>query len=493
MSSIHKSLIEVKSAEVHFGTFHALRDISLSIQKGARIGLVGPNGAGKSTLLKLLAKVIHPDTGSVKYGDQVHVGYLPQIAAEDERVGEYAALSGGEKTKRILSDLFSGQCDVYLLDEPTNNLDTDGLDWLLHEVTKPSSASRAYVIVSHDRDFLDKVVNTIIEVDEITRTLRQFECTYSEYRDIKRKEAEDQWKDFTEATEEQKRLKKSTEQRGSWIRKIEQTRANNRKLDPGEKEKPAAAYLRDKEGRMGKRAKVLKDRVDKATDALTELKKPTVKLPINLEFENVERSGEMVFEVSKAVYVYENKDAVGPFNFQAMYGERIHVSGRNGSGKTTLIRLLLSEIQPTQGEIKIGARVHVGYLPQEDVLMKSKSMGQENIIDAVCRIVGAVRDDKQEGLLRMTLKRFGFEEDDAKKNIEHLSAGERSRLQLALMKLMKANCIILDEPTNHLDIECVEALEKALKEFEGTLIVVSHDRKFCERVGFTREFVISLN
>jgi ATPase subunit of ABC transporter with duplicated ATPase domains len=304
------------------------------------------------------------------------------------------------------------------------------------------------------------------------------------------KEIEDQWKDFNETSDEQKRLKKSMEQRDSWIKKIEQTRANNRKLDAGEKEKPVAAYLRDKEGRMGKRTKVMKDRNDKVVSSLQELEKPTVKLSINLEFEKVERSGESVFEVKDAIYSY-GTEIVGPFNFNVSYGEKIHISGANGTGKTTLIRMLLNELQPTHGQVKIGSRVHIGYLPQEDVLLKNVDNKRENVIDAVCRIVGVVRDDKEEGLLRMTLKRFGFEEDDARKNMEHLSAGERSRLQLALMKLMKANCIILDEPTNHLDIECVEALEKGLTQFEGTLIVVSHDRKFCERVGFSREFIVN--
>jgi ABC-type multidrug transport system ATPase subunit len=197
-----------------------------------------------------------------------------------------------------------------------------------------------------------------------------------------------------------------------------------------------------------------------------------------------------IIEVKDAIYSY-GTEIVGPFNFNVSYGEKIHISGANGTGKTTLIRMLLNELQPTHGQVKIGSRVHIGYLPQEDVLLKNVDNKRENVIDAVCRIVGVVRDDKEEGLLRMTLKRFGFEEDDARKNMEHLSAGERSRLQLALMKLMKANCIILDEPTNHLDIECVEALEKGLTQFEGTLIVVSHDRKFCERVGFSREFIVN--
>jgi len=516
--SANTTLVELKGVQVNFGTFVALSDITFSVMGGARIGLVGPNGVGKSTLLKLLARTRelgdgkpgHEDQfggdgefaelekGNISFAENLTLAYVPQIA-------EQAALSGGEKTKRILAGVFTQHQgrhkDLYLFDEPTNNLDADGLEWLEREIQKIPATS-AVVIVSHDRDFLDRAVNQIVEVDEYSRTIRHYECTYSEYREIRKKEIEEQWKKYEEEKEELGRLRKSGEQRLDWMHKIERERNANRTINPKEKEKPVAAYMRDKEGRMGKRASVIKDRAERMVDK-SDVEKPITRLPLNLEFDFMERSGEIVFEIKNAICNRGKREAadetedvlVGPFNLEVHYGERLHVSGKNGSGKTTLIKLLLGELSPVTGEIIKGSRVQVGYLPQEDTLLASSisiasdgSTEHKDIIDTVCSIMGVVRDDEQEGLFRMTLKRFGFEDTDARKRVDQLSAGERSRLQLALMKMMKPNCVILDEPTNHLDIECVEALEKALKDFKGTLIVVSHDKRFVEKVGLTREF-----
>lgn len=472
-------LIETRSIGINFGTIEVLRDVSLIIKKGDRIGLVGPNGAGKSTLLKALAGQIIPDIGSIE--KSASVGYLPQITNGDSRIE--GQKSGGEKTKLILSQIFAEQHNIYLLDEPTNNLDADGLEWLEREIGKPSNEGSAFLIVSHDRDFLDRVVNKIIEVNELTHSVRQFSCTYSEYLDVHRKELEGQWKKYEETSEEKKRLKKITEQRSDWIKKIETKRANNRKLDAGEKEKPRAAYLRDKEGAMGQRVKAVKKRLDEVVEDLSKLAKPESKLPINLIFEDVERSGEIVLRLKEVSYKYNDSDeSVGPINLEVKYSERIHILGKNGSGKTTLVKILLGQIKPVAGEFHLGSRVRIGYLPQEDFLNQ-----EEGVIETVFRVLNIMRDDEQEGLFRRTLRRFGFMEEDSNKKIGQLSSGERSRLQLAMMKLMKPNCIILDEPTNHLDIEGVEALEKALKDYKGTLIVVSHDKRFSKEVGFDRE------
>ena len=476
-----QTLIETKSISVNFGTFKVLHDLSLTIEKGERIGLVGANGAGKSTLLKILAGIISPEIGTIKKDNKISVGYLPQISKDDNRADQKR--SGGQNTKLILSKLFTKQHDIYLLDEPTNNLDNEGLEWLEKEVLKPANKASAFVIVSHDRNFLDRTVNKIIEIDEVTRTARQFTCSYSEYRELVKKEIENKWKRYEEASEEKTRLKKSTAQRSEWIRKIERKRANNRKLPP-KVEKPLAAYLRDKEGAMGQRVKIMQKRLDKITDKITTLPKPEIAQPINLFFDYTERSGENVFTLKDVCFSYDSKKKIiSDLNLEIKYGERIHIVGKNGSGKTTLIKMLLNELKPTSGKLNIGTRVHVGYLQQEE-----KGRLDENIIDYICRILEVVRNDEQEGILRMTLKHFNFNDNDSKKTLRQLSSGEYSRLQLFLIKMMKPNCIILDEPTNHLDIDAVEALEQGLKEFSGTLIVVSHDKRFVKEVGLEREW-----
>lgn len=476
-----QTLIETKSISVTLNTFKVLHDLSISIKKGERIGLVGANGAGKSTLLKTLAGIISPDIGIVKKDPQTDIGYLPQITRSDVRADQKR--SGGENTKLILSKLFSKQHNLYLLDEPTNNLDYEGLEWLEKEILKPANKSMAFVIVSHDRNFLDKTINKIIEIDELTRTARQFTCSYSEYREMKKAEIENQWQRYDESIEEKNRLKKSTTQKSEWIRKIEKKRADNRKLPP-KVVKPDAAYLRDLEGAMGRRVKIMQKRLDKMTEKISTLPKPSDAPPINLSFDKTERSGENVFALKNICFSYDSKTQIlDDVNFEVKYGERIHITGKNGSGKTTLVKILLGELQPTSGDLYIGTRVHIGYLQQDDAGRFDK-----NIIDYVCEILGIVRNDEQEGILRKTLKYFNFEDSDAKKTLRQLSSGEYSRLQLFLIKMMKPNCIILDEPTNHLDIEAVEALEKGLKDFPGTLIVVSHDKRFMEEIGLNREW-----
>lgn len=486
MSKKDNMLIHFKDASFKYGTFEVLSHIGFGIMSGDRIALVGQNGAGKSSLLKYIADQggeLELTSGSVEIHDGVDIKYVPQIPTEE------SDLSGGEKTKKKLSEIFAGgnhEGDIhkvlYVFDEPTNNLDAEGLAWLQHEIsTIPKHA--ALIVVSHDRTFLDTVANKVCEIDEHTRSSRMYTCTYSTYREIRKKEIEGQWKEYGLEQEEIKRLQKDMNRKEEWQKKIERVRHGNRKLDPGEKEKPVAAYLRDKEGKMGTRVKVMRDRLEREIDEKM-VQKPVVKLPINLSFEVVKRSGEKVFFTHHALFTYDSKTMIGPFDIDISYGQRVHITGSNGSGKSTLIRAILDELKPVEGEVGVGAGVHIGYLPQEKVLESYGDM--KDIIDIICSVFEVVRDNESEGKFRMTLKRFGFDDADARKHISNLSSGERSRFQLALMYLMKPNCIVLDEPTNHLDIEAVEALEKAISAFEGTVVLVSHDDRFVQSVGITK-------
>lgn len=482
-----KSVVHFKDASFKYGVFDVLSHITLSIVEGDRVAIVGVNGAGKSSLLKY---IVNPKesgmelvSGHVEIQKDIRIQYVPQVTTDviEEQ------LSGGEKTKKILQHIFKdihahSEGTLYVFDEPTNNLDREGLDWL-YKTIESFPKKDTVLVVSHDRDFLNTVANKICEIDEYTRSIRVYSCTYSEYREIRKKEVEDQWKDYVLKQEALKSLEKDVQRKKDWQKTIEKTRANNRKLDPHEKEKPPAAYLRDKEGRMGKRVKVAKDRVDKL-DTEVVIEKPKTRLPINLRFDDVARSGEKVLTCTDVTFTYDQVHMIGPFNMSVQYGEKIHVIGKNGSGKTTLIKGILGALKPVQGVIDFGSRVHIGYLPQEEVL--ESFTNTKDIIDTICAVFNVHRDNETEGKFRMTLKRFGFDDPDAKKHVTELSSGERSRLQLAIMYLMKPNCIVLDEPTNHLDIEAVEALENAISEYEGTLILISHDTRFVEKVGITK-------
>ncbi len=513
MSTKHNTLVHFKDASFKYGVFDVLKHINLSIVAGDRVAVVGVNGSGKSTLLKYIAQKQDTDlelvSGTVEIQKDIKIKYVPQVTSEE--ISDQ--LSGGEKTKKILAQVFktihaetNNEKVLYVFDEPTNNLDREGLDWLLSGIQQlPKQAT--LLVVSHDREFLDTVATKIFGIDEYSRNIMTYSCSYSEYREMKKKQIENQWKDFDAKNEELKRLEKDTLRKVEWQGKIERTRFNNRKLDPHEKEKPPAAYLRDKEGKMGIRVKVARDRALRF-DQETAIEKPKTRLPINLSFDNFERSGEKVIVCDSVVFSYQpiqvnnqsrnqshqqiqsdnqlekQSDHIGPFTFEIKYGEKVHVIGKNGSGKTTLIKGILSDLQPTAGKISLGSQVRIGYLPQEEVL---RAYGEhKDIVDVVCAIFNVHRDNQSEGNFRMTLKRFGFDDSDARKHILDLSSGERSRLQLACMYIMKPNCIILDEPTNHLDIEAVEALEKALKEFTGTVLIASHDNRFINQIGITR-------
>ncbi len=486
-----KSVLYFKDATFKHGVFDVLKNVTFNIAQGDRVAIVGVNGAGKSSLLKYIVDSkqsgMELTSGSVEIQKDIRIQYVPQVATDviEEQ------LSGGEKTKKILQNIFkdihtTGEDTLYIFDEPTNNLDTEGLGWL-YKTIESLPKKDTVLVVSHDRDFLDTIANKICEIDEYSRSIRMYSCTYSEYREIRKKEIEDQWKEYSEKQETIKKLEKDMERKNEWQKKIEQTRANNRKLDPNEKEKPVAAYLRDKEGKMGKRTKVAKDRMERF-DTAVGVEKPKVRLPINLHFDEVLRSGEKVLVCRDALFTYNQEETIGPFNLSIAFGDKVHITGKNGSGKTTLVKGILGMLKPVSGEMMLGTNIHIGYLPQEEVLESFKNT--KDIIDTICAVFNVHRDNETEGNFRMTLKRFGFDDPDARKHITELSSGERSRLQLAIMYLMKPNCIVLDEPTNHLDIEAVEALENAISKYEGTLILISHDTRFVEKVGITKTIAL---
>jgi ATPase subunit of ABC transporter with duplicated ATPase domains len=379
-------------------------------------------------------------------------------------------LSGGEKTKIGLLRILLSDFDFYLLDEPTNNLDLKALA-ILEKFVKDSA--KTFLIISHDREFLDQTVGKIAEISEHTHSLKVFDGNFTAYREQKEADIEKAWDKYNDKVGQTEKLKKNTEDKFDWMKKIEKSRFNIRNLPKNEKEKGCAADLRDREAKAGHRLRVAKSRLERFQEDNEDIEKPKELLPLHVDFEIDKRSGDKVFEIKKVVKKFVNH-TLGPIDLNVTYGDRILITGGNGSGKTTLIKIILGQTKADSGEIKTGQGIQLGYLPQTEDFLRENTLLQEFLKHV----------EIEEGVGRRLLNRFRLTADDVHKKISELSSGERSRLTLAIIMAKKANCLILDEPSNHLDLEVLNELEKALKEYKGTLIVVSHDRYFVKRVGF---------
>ncbi len=419
-----------------------LQDVTLVVPDGARIGLVGPNGAGKSTLLRILAGLEEPDSGTVRRSPRdLTVGYLAQ---------EHAArnLSGGESARAQLAELTDAQYDVVLLDEPTNDLDFAGLEGLERFLRELRGAA---VIVSHDREFLDRTVTRIVELDEWKHGAREFAGGWSDYeraRDLSRRRQYDAYEAFEN---EKERLQRQLNRMREWERH---------------------GYG---QGRKKKKTKDVKSAIGGRINRLDAVEKPYEPWELQLEFGGGRRSGDIAVRLKEAV-VERGDFRLGPIDLELAYGDRLAVSGGNGTGKTTLLHALLGDVVLSSGTRWIGPGVVVGELAQE----RSEFAGGV-LLDEFVHASSLPAE-----AARTLLAKFGLGADDVRRDTRSLSPGERTRAGLALLAALGVNFLVLDEPTNHLDIPAIEELERALESFVGTIVLVTHDRRFRERFRATR-------
>jgi ATPase subunit of ABC transporter with duplicated ATPase domains len=468
------------------GPAPVLERVSLTVPRGARIGVVGPNGRGKSTLLRALAGLETPDRGSVSRTPAgLRVGYLAQerdLEAE-ETVGAYLArrtgkeadwrtgktlarvgldvpidrrsgsLSGGERARLALASILLARFDVYLLDEPTNDLDFAGLELLERFV---GSLDAGVVVVSHDRAFLDRTVNRIVELESGTQRVHEFAGGWSDYeaaRNLARREHE---------------------------RVYERWDAERRRFRDLHHDRREQARRHGKgAGRRGTHALMSKARAAaKRIERLEQhrIDKPWQPWALELSLVPEGRAGDILLELEQAVLV-RGAFRLGPIDVHVGWGERISVEGQNGSGKSTLLSGLLGELEPVTGTRRAGPGVVVGTVAQDRSLLERERTLVEAFVDQTR--MGA--EDA-----RTLLAKFDLYERHVLRSVRSLSPGERTRAELAVQTALGANCLILDEPTNHLDLPAIEELERALAEYTGTLLLVSHDRRFLERVGITR-------
>ena len=506
-------MISINNLTVAYGGFTLLNEINFHISESDKIGLVGKNGAGKSTILKLICGLQSPTNGKVAVPGGIKIGYLPQImehhrgrtvideamtafadmfAEEDElekitielaerqdyeskeyhdliiRMNEindrlsysrsdnpqvlaertllglgfrYEELSRPTETfsqgwnMRIeLAKILLSKPDVLLLDEPTNHLDIESIEWL-EGYLKDYRGS--LVLISHDRKFLDNVTNRTVEI--MLGRIHDYKVPYSKYLELRRERLEQQRAAF----ENQQRMIEKTEE---FIEKFRYKPTKSNQVQSRVKQ-------------LEKLERIEVDLEDKSTLAV--------------KFPPAPRSGDIVYKSSDMKVGYGEKVVFEDAQIEVRRGEKVALVGRNGEGKTTLMRVIMNELDPMAGESKTGYNVNIGYYAQnqEDILDKN-----DTVFGTLDRI--AVGDIRLK--LRDILGAFLFKGEDIDKKVAVLSGGERARLAMAKLILKPYNLLALDEPTNHMDIRSKDILKQALKSYDGTLIIVSHDRDFLD-------------
>lgn len=464
------NLVNLESVTVAYGTRQVLRDVSLGVAAGDRIGVVGRNGGGKTTLLRVLARDAQPDAGRATHTGGLRVGRLGQYDeldgsltvraavlgdrpehewAGDARIREVVSallhtvrldapigpLSGGERRRVALAQLLVRDDDLLLLDEPTNHLDVEAIDWLARHLR---DVGRSLVIVSHDRWLLDTVCDALWEV--VDGGVNSYEGGYSAY---------------VLARAERERIAAATEARRANL--LRKELAWLRRGPPARTSKP-------------------KFRIEAANALIADEPPPRDRYEL-ARFASA-RLGKTVYDVLDVSVSYGERSLLYRLTWRLGPGDRVGVVGVNGSGKTTLLRLLAGEVRPDCGKVRVGATVVPAYLSQEVADLDP----QLRVLDAVEEVRRSVRVGRRELTAGQLLDRFGFAGSAQSTRVDDLSGGERRRLHLLRLLMSEPNVLLLDEPTNDLDIETLTVLEDLLDGWPGTLVVVSHDRWFLERV-----------
>jgi ATPase subunit of ABC transporter with duplicated ATPase domains len=509
--------LSLNNVEKYYGANQALKDLTFQVSKGVRVGIVGRNGTGKTTIFKVITGIENYDNGIISIRKGSSIGYLEQIPdypseyrAKDvlneafrdllelqstlrelevkmstveggelnytikkygdlrdifetkggyeieEKMSkvcnglgfnqdflnmEFNDLSGGEKTTVILGKILLEGPDILLLDEPTNHLDMSSMSWLESYLTEYNGT---VLIISHDRYFLDSVVNKIVEIEN--GTAKSYAGNYSSYVEEKDKVYLEELKRYENQQKKIKSMEESIKRLKDWA-------------DRGDNEN------------MFRRAFSMEKRLEK----MEKVDKPVLDTRnIKLNFSIQDRSGKDVIGVKGLQMKLEGKTLFNNLNFSLKYGERVAILGKNGSGKTTLLKTILGEISADEGEVKIGVNVKIGYL-QQNIHFNNED---DTVLDIFRE--GYICSETE---ARNILSRFLFYSEDIFKRGKNLSGGERARLRLCQLMYKDVNTLILDEPTNHLDIMSREMLEETLNKFQGSIIFVSHDRYFINKIA----------
>ena len=416
-----------------------MKEVSFYLEEKEKAAIVGINGSGKTTLLRCILGIEEADEGGIAFSKDKKMAYLAQQHADMEQEDEeYESLSGGQKTKKRLEEILMEKPDLLILDEPTNHLDIGSIQWL-EKVLKRYDG--AVLLVSHDRYFLDKIVTKVIDLER--GKARMYQGNYTEYVEKKKMIREAERKAYENQQAE-----------------IKHQEAVIEKLKQFNREKS----IKRAESREKLLSKV--ERLEQPEDLQNEMR---------LLFMPREASGNDVLVAKDLGKSFDGKRLFSHGTFSIQRGEHVAVIGDNGTGKTTLLKILNGLIQADEGEFRLGSKVKIAYYDQEHAVLHMEKTLFDEIQDTY--------PDMNNTRVRNVLAAFLFTGDDVYKRVGDLSGGERGRVSLAKLMLSDANFLILDEPTNHLDIQGKEVLEEAIRNYEGTVLYVSHDRYFINRTA----------
>lgn len=472
-------LLQLSDISLTFGGDPVFSDLSLVIQPGDRVALVGRNGSGKSTLMKVMAGLVEADTGTRTSSPGVSVGYMEQdhdmsgfstlrdyaasglpadeaykvdMVAEGLKFdpdGNPATASGGERRRAALAKLMAEAPDLMLLDEPTNHLDIEAIGWLEDQL---KNTRTAFVLISHDRAFLRSLTRATLWVDrgEVRRAEQGFE-KFEDWRD----------KIWDEEDQQRHKLNRKIKAEARWA--VEGISAR-RKRNQGRVR--ALAALRAERASQIRR---------QGTAAMA--------------FEGGAASGKKVIEAQGLAKSYDGKAIVRNFDLTVQRGDRIAIVGPNGVGKTTVIKMLLGQVNPDAGQVKLGTKLDIAVFDQARAQLNPDLSLWENLAnDPELGVSGKADQIMVRGTPKHVvgyLKEFLFDDAQARAPVRSLSGGEKARLLLARLMARESNLLVLDEPTNDLDIETLDLLQDILGDYPGTVLLVSHDRDFIDRVATT--------
>ena len=506
------ALLNLSNIKKYYGSDLILNNISLNIENNHKIGFVGANGSGKTTLFKIIANEVQKDDGDIFISKSTKIAYVDQfivsnseinifdealrvfddlknielelddinqklfqdssislIKKQEELINSYknnggytyknltrstllglgftenelslnvSNLSGGQKTKLALAKLLLSNSNLLLLDEPTNNLDIESIEWLENFLINYKGS---FIVISHDRYFLDNVTNETIELSD--HVLSTYPGNYSKYLEIKKERETAMTKKYNIQQKEIERIEGIIAQQTTWSQE--------------------------------RNFKIIKNKQKSIDRIESEMVKPPEEIDtIKFKFKTIAGGNKEVLIANEISKSFENKTLLEKASFNVYKKENVFLLGPNGSGKTTILNLVMSELSLDNGTITIGSNMKIAYYKQTSNMTYSNKTVLEYLWDMYPKLTQTE--------IRSALASFLFKGEDVFKNVNDLSGGEKARLSLLNLMLSESNFLILDEPTNHLDIPSREALEDALKDYEGTLLIVSHDRFFINKLA----------